>query len=142
MEKHVDFVLSIEVYYRRTFMEKNYQVHNKRNNWKMLTVFTDMISTMSLNKPCETHSLNLTRGRHPKLLPSISDISSRTPDSVKCSPSPTLMLNRTLLFKVKVWSFFLMLKTDIFLNYSFLPAIGAFFCFIVWSCINVFICIK
>ena len=63
---------------------------------KTFTVLTERISTISLNNPCDTHSLNLTRGRQPKLRPSMSDSSSRTPDSVRCSPSPTLMLNRTL----------------------------------------------
>lgn len=63
---------------------------------KKLTVLTETISTINLNKPCETQSLNLALGRQPKLFPSISENSSLTPDSVKCSPSPTLRLNRTL----------------------------------------------
>ena len=72
---------------------------------RAFTVLTEMISTISLNNPCDTHSLNLTRGRQPKLLPSMSDSSSRTPDSVRCSPSPTLMLNRTLQIIQKILTF-------------------------------------
>ena len=73
---------------------------------KSFTVLTERISTISLNNPCDTHSLNLTRGRQPKLRPSMSDSSSRIPDSVWCSPSPTLMLNRTLQKKFREdWNF-------------------------------------
>ena len=92
------YLWEIDLISNKNFPRKIIQIDiwNELGRDKKLTVLTETISTINLNKPCDTQSLNLALGRQPKLFPSISENSSLTPDSVKCSPSPTLRLNRTL----------------------------------------------